>query len=77
MLCCLLALFTIGPIGLAVTAPRARFTPSCCPGYSRLWLAATLGVLLAGCAAMAVLFWHAAPAESFFRHLCSVLPLQT
>jgi hypothetical protein len=73
MLCCLLAFLTAGPIGLAVTVPRgnAGFRR---PDHARLWLAAALGLLAAGCGLMAVLFWYAAPAQSFFRHLCSVLP---
>jgi hypothetical protein len=72
MLCCLLAFLTIGPIGLAVTVPRA----GCC-AYSRLWLIAALGVFFIGCTAMAVLFWHPASAQAFYRHICSVLPLKT
>ncbi len=77
MLCCLLALLIIVPLGLAATAPRGGTRPACCRAdFSRLWLMAAIGVLVMFCAVMAVLFWYAAPAQSFFRHICSVFPLK-
>jgi hypothetical protein len=74
MFCCLLALMTIAPIGLAVTAPRGR--PACCTGLSRLWLIAALSVLTAGCALFAFALWFPGQPQSLFRHVCSVLPLR-
>ena len=71
MLCCLLAFLTVGPIGLAVTVPRGGRRD-----YARLWLPAALVLLAGSVAAIAVLIWYA-PGQSFFRHICSVLPLKT
>lgn len=74
MLCCLLAILVIGPLGLAVTAP-AGARACCSPLRQRLWMTGMVVVLAGGFAL--VVFAVNEPAESaiLFRHLCNFLPV--
>lgn len=70
MLCCLIAAFLLGPLGLWVRARPAG--PDCCADNRRMLQATSvivLGVAIL-CLAMFMLAWFQ-PVP--FRHICSVL----
>ena len=72
MLCCILVVALLGPLGLwAIPRARVEGGPDCCTSHRRKMMA--IGLIAAGVAALCLAgLLLSPPGPGYFRHICSV-----